>query len=120
MTRDSESGFVKWLSSVFTGLAAVVGSFLGAAVAAVTPILEFVGVLFEKYKFARRSMLYWAMGMITATVASIILKPTIVTEHSSNIFIAVIGLLMTAIGFYQWSRNADDIRRREERDDRED
>lgn len=56
-----------------------------------------VECLFEKHKFVRRSMVAWALTLITIAV----LHPEKYTDAK---FLSVVGLLTAVIGFYQWSR----------------
>lgn len=71
---------------------------------------RFFVALFEEYKFARRASLAWACWLITVVVLRVTEAP-IITEMSTSgatIVTAVIGILATVIGFYQWSRKKDD------------
>lgn len=66
--------------------------------------------LFEKYKFIRRAVVLWACWLITIVVLRVTEPDIIPLINSAVVAIVtgVIGILATAIGFYQWSRNKDD------------
>ena len=53
--------------------------------------------LFSKYKFMRRSVMFWSMGIITYIVVE---RPDMATGS----FVAVIGIFATSIGLYQWDK----------------
>jgi len=64
---------------------------------------------FNKHKGARRVALFWSMGLITFVVYRVT-DPAILTKldgASSSVVIAMIGILTTVIGFYQWHRSLD-------------
>jgi nicotinamide riboside transporter PnuC len=63
---------------------------------------------FEKHKGARRLTLLWAILLITQTVTSPPEYIAHATAPGAAIITAVIGILVTVIGFYQWSRAQDD------------
>lgn len=65
---------------------------------------------FNKHKGARRSLLFWAMWLISVVVLRAT-EPEVITNISApggTVVAAVIGLLATVLGFYQWSRSRDD------------
>lgn len=62
---------------------------------------------FNKHKGARRLLLLWAMCLISWVVVHVVSKVTEINGHVAAIVIAVIGILATVIGFYQWSRSND-------------
>jgi len=67
--------------------------------------------LFNKHKVVRRLIIFWVCWLITVTVlrvteAEVITK---VGAAGATIVTAVIGMLATVIGLYQWSRNKDDV-----------
>lgn len=69
-------------------------------------INNWVRVLFEEYKFSRRFALFWAMGLITYSVLrffELIDK----IDTPGLVLVAIIGVLATVIGFYQWHRAGD-------------
>lgn len=65
-----------------------------------------IRALFEDYKFSRRFALFWAMGLITYSVLrffELIDK----IDTPGLVLVAIIGVLATVIGFYQWHRAGD-------------
>lgn len=56
--------------------------------------------LFNKHKFMRRFTMFWAMALVTYIV---------VERHDmqTGSFVAVVGLVATAIGLYQWDKMLD-------------
>lgn len=71
---------------------------------------ETVNKLFNENKFARRAVLGWACWLITVVVLRVT-EPEVlhlVNGHVAIIVTAVIGMLVTVIAFYQWSRQKDD------------
>lgn len=74
--------------------------------------MKFFDDLFNKHKFARRAALFWAMCLITVVVMRVT-EPEIITKINASgatIVTAVIGILATVVGFYQWSRKLDDVK----------
>lgn len=66
--------------------------------------------LFEEHKFARRSSLYIAWGLIGYATLQVY-EPEIMAATNASpqaIYATTVGLMATVIGFYQWSRNKDD------------
>lgn len=65
---------------------------------------------FEEYKGARRLSLFWAIWLITIVVFRVT-EPEVITKidaAGASIVSAIIGILATIIGFYQWHRSQDD------------
>lgn len=65
--------------------------------------------LFEKHKLMRRLMLVWACALITVVVLRVT-RPEVLTDVSASVatvVTAVIGILTTVIGFYQWTRHKE-------------
>jgi len=62
---------------------------------------------FEDYKAARRLLLFWACWLITYTVLKFFNNLGIIEAHHIAFFVAVIGILMTVVVFYQWHRGKD-------------
>ena len=63
--------------------------------------------LFEKHKLVRRTVVAWAMGMITFATIQVYSDLTIVTPAVVSLYTVTVGLLGTAIGFYQFLRNKE-------------
>ena len=56
--------------------------------------------LFNQHKFMRRFTMFWAMGLVTYIV---------IERHdmATGSFVAIVGLVATAIGLYQWDKALD-------------
>ena len=67
--------------------------------------MSMVDDLFNKHKLVRRMIVFVALGLIAFTVYVVI--PKLEGGHAVSGLVAVIGILGTAIGFYQWLRNKD-------------
>lgn len=63
--------------------------------------------LFERHKFVRRVMVLWACWLISVILLRVFTPEMLplVTGSVATVITAVIGILATALGFYQWSRN---------------
>lgn len=76
-------------------------------------LLDAISVLFTRYKFARRVMLFWAMWLITVVVLRTT-DPEIITALGGAAAVGivgpVVGILATVLGFYAKSRERDDRR----------
>jgi len=68
---------------------------------------ELVECLFERHKFVRRSLVYWAATIITLATYAIFKTPEAITTASAAALATVTGVLTVVIGFYQWDRNKD-------------
>ena len=68
-------------------------------------IMTLFDELFNKHKFVRRFIVFWALLIITWAVHNTF--PRLEGEHLLNAFLAILGLLSVVIGFYQWLRNKD-------------
>ena len=65
---------------------------------------SFIKDLFEEYKAARRLTLFWCLWLISVVVLRIT-EPEIIlgiTAAGATVVTAIIGILTTVIGFYQW------------------
>lgn len=62
--------------------------------------------------FVRRAILAWACWLITVVVLRVTDPEILETVNGSIVAIvtAVIGILATVIGFFQWSRQKDEER----------
>ena len=69
--------------------------------------MNWIGTLFDKYKFARRAALIWACWLITVTVFKFFEMERVDSTHAT-VIVSIIGILATVIGFYQWQRKQDD------------
>jgi len=65
------------------------------------PLLNWIKVLFEEYKFARRFALFWAISLISYVVVF----PGALSDAE---FVATVGVLSVVIGFYQVHRSKDE------------
>lgn len=65
--------------------------------------------LVEKHKLVRRLALVWACWLITIAVLRVT-DPAVITQiggAGATVVSAVIGILATVIGFYQYSRSKE-------------
>lgn len=69
-------------------------------------MLKWIGKAFEEHKLARRGSLIWAIVMITITI-NVFFGMAEGMQNADKVFIAIIGILATVIGFYQWHRQQD-------------
>lgn len=72
-------------------------------------ISGFIKTLFEEHKAARRITLFWALWLISVVTLRVTdpeVIPTL-TAASTTVITAIIGILTTVIGFYQWHRSKD-------------
>ena len=72
--------------------------------------MKFISRLFEEHKLARRGALVWACWLISVVALRVTEPETLagMTAASATVVTAIIGILTTVIGFYQWSRGQDD------------
>lgn len=67
---------------------------------------------FNEHKMARRLLLLWAVWLITVVTFRVFPTDNRVVPDipsgTATVFSIVVGLLATAIGFYQWSRSRED------------
>lgn len=66
-----------------------------------------VECLFEKHKFVRRSLVYWAATIITLATYAVFKAPNEITAAAATALATVTGILTVVIGFYQWDRKQD-------------
>lgn len=66
--------------------------------------------LINEQKFFRRFVLIWAIIIVTYTTWFVLDKPFLIAVGNAGvtIILAIIGILATVIGFYQWHRSSDD------------
>lgn len=65
--------------------------------------------LFEKHKLVRRFLVFWAVWLITIVTLRITETNVILNIKSEGVtvFLGVVGILTTVIGFYQWHRETE-------------
>ena len=64
--------------------------------------------LVEKHKLVRRSVLIWAVWLITYVTLRVFGEtPPVISEFTATAFGIVTAILATAIGFYKWSRHKE-------------
>ena len=65
---------------------------------------EWIDRLFNQYRFVRRFMLFWIVGLLSLVTYQIFwnTKGELSTEY-----IALTGLLTVVIGLYQWIRSKE-------------
>lgn len=68
-------------------------------------LMSMFDALFNKHKLMRRTIVFWAMLLITWAVLNSM--PRLEGGHLLSGLIAIIGILGTAITYYQWSRNQE-------------
>lgn len=64
--------------------------------------------LFNQHKLIRRLTVLWAIGLITWVTVQVFSELASMTSAVVSALGLIIGLLATAIGLYQWSRNRED------------
>ncbi len=67
----------------------------------------FIDRLFNTHKVVRRSLVFWAMILITVVTLLVFHDLEKITTPVASAFGLVTGLLATVLGMYQWSRNKD-------------
>lgn len=67
-----------------------------------------IEALFNKHKLVRRLLLLWAVGLITYVINAYVEKMGQVQPVDGTIIIAVIGILTTVLGVYQFHRHQED------------
>jgi len=73
----------------------------------VSSLGDWIDRLFNQHKVVRRSLVYWAIGLITFVTIVVFHDLEKITTPVASAFGLVIGLLATVLGLYQWSRNKD-------------
>lgn len=63
--------------------------------------------LVEQHKFFRRLVLIWSMTLITWVVFQVFAEPSTITAASATALATIVGLLATAIAFYNYSRHQE-------------
>ena len=64
-------------------------------------ILDYLHLLFDKYKAASRGSLVWCMLLLTFTVAMFWMNFRDIGEWPAKVIIAIIGMLSTVLVFYE-------------------
>jgi hypothetical protein len=70
----------------------------------------------EKHKGVRRLALLWGIVIVTIVILRVT-EPEVIVQigmGGATIVTAVIGILGTVLGLYQYHRHEDDVRRRDE------
>lgn len=75
---------------------------------------RWVDRLFNKHKFVRRVMVFWAMSLITWVIWVVFDGPNEITGHVVTALSIVVGLLATVLGFYKWQRAHDKVEREDD------
>jgi len=70
-------------------------------------LLNWIDRLFNKHKFMRRLLMFWAIALITWTVGREFRDLSEITAASVSALGVVTAILGTVIGLYQWSRDRD-------------
>lgn len=72
-------------------------------------VIDFILYLIEQHKLVRRLVLLWACVIITIAVLRYTDPEVIgqITGPAATVFVAIIGILATVIGFYQHNRQKD-------------
>lgn len=71
-------------------------------------ILRWVDRLFNRHKFVRRLLVLWAASLITWVIFRVFTDLTLITTPVVSAMSIVVGLLATAIGFYNYQRRMDE------------
>lgn len=70
--------------------------------------LSAIDALFNKHKFVRRFMVFWAMALITWVIVTVFTDLDALSGHVVTALSIVVGLLSTGIGFYNYQRKMDE------------
>lgn len=70
-------------------------------------ITSFLDRLFNQYKFVRRFLIFWFIGMVSLIGINSILHPEGITEYSSSVQMSIVTLAAIVFGLYQWLRERD-------------
>lgn len=70
----------------------------------------------NRNRLFRRAMLVWAAALITWVIWVVFTNPPDIPGGTVGALTAVIGVLTSVIGFYQWSRAAEDARAKSDKD----
>lgn len=62
----------------------------------------------NKNKRVRRFLVAWAVVIITMILVWTWMAPPDIPSGTATVVVAVIGILSTVLGFYQWSRKKED------------
>ena len=71
---------------------------------------QWVDRLFNKHKLVRRLLVFWAASLITWVIVTVFTNLDLVTGNVVTALSIVVGLLTTAIGFYNYQRKLDERR----------
>lgn len=71
-------------------------------------LLRWVDRLFNRHKFVRRLLVLWAASLITWVIFRVFTDLTLITTPVVSAMSIVVGLLATAIGFYNYQRRLDE------------
>lgn len=67
-----------------------------------------IETLFNRHKLVRRLLLLWAVCLISFVVVAFVAKMGSIQTADATVIVAVIGILATVLGLYQWSRERED------------
>ena len=70
--------------------------------------MGWINDLFEKHKLVRRLLVLWAIVLITWVVVVTFSDISLISAPGATALSVVVGILGTAVAFYQWSRSRDD------------
>lgn len=73
-------------------------------------MIDFLDRLINKQKAIRRSVLIWAMYLVTHVTLIVFQNLPLITTSVVAAYTLVVGLVATAIAFYTQGRNKDDQR----------
>jgi hypothetical protein len=68
-------------------------------------MLEWINRLFNQYKFVRRLIIFWALFLVSIVTYRVF---WFTEGELTNEYLAVVGLVATAIALYKWSRERED------------
>ncbi len=68
-------------------------------------ILSIIDALFNKHKLVRRTIVFWAMALVSWSI--IIVLPKLEGVTAKDALVIIIGLLTVVIGFYKYLRDKD-------------
>ena len=70
-------------------------------------VLKNLDLLFEQHRFVRRTLVFWAMWMITFVTIQMFTDISLISNAAAAAYATLVGILGVVLGFYQWMREKD-------------